>query len=65
MVDRGLVSPPINVKLTLSVIPCNFFWGGLSIYRVAVTITYQVEFSIIQISIIHENMSSRVANKRR
>jgi hypothetical protein len=52
----------INTKVnpTLLVIPCKFF-GRIIIYDVAVNVTYHVVF--IQISIIHDNISSQVANK--
>ena len=36
-----VVSPTLNINPTSFVIPCNFF-GGLHIYSVVVTITYQV-----------------------
>jgi hypothetical protein len=39
-------------------------FGGLSVYNVAITITYQVIFFLIQISIILDNVSSQVADKR-
>jgi hypothetical protein len=54
------VSPTVNVNPTLFVIPCKYS-RGLLIYTVAIIVTYQVIF--IQFSIIHNNISSQVADK--
>ena len=58
IVNRAIVSPTLNVNPAWFVIPCKNFWG-LWIYSVAITVTYQV------ISIIHDNISSQVADKSR
>ena len=55
------MSPPLNVNQTLFVILCKGF-GGLQVYNIAITITYEVIF--IQISIRHVNISSQVVDKR-
>ena len=54
-VNCSVESPTLSANLTVFVIPCKF-WGGLLIYSVATTVTYQVVF--IQISNIHDNISS-------
>ena len=43
IVKRGIVSPTLNVNPPLFVIPCGFF-GGLSIYTIAITITHEEIF---------------------
>jgi hypothetical protein len=43
IVNRGIVSPTLNVNPTLFVIPCEMF-GGLCVYSVAIVVTYHAIF---------------------
>ena len=60
--NRGIVSPTLNVNPTLLVIPCNI----LGDYRVTMlqSLSLTKRF-LIQISIIHDKISSQVVDKRR
>jgi hypothetical protein len=56
------VSPTLNVNPTLFVIPYKFILG-LNIYNDVIIVTYQE--ILIQISIIHDNISSQVTRESR
>ena len=66
IVNRGIVSPtPVHVNPTFIVNPCNFL-GGLVDYGFSVLqLLSLIKWFFIQISIIHENISSQVVDRRR
>ena len=62
IVNHGIVSPTLDVNPTLFVIPCNF----LGVYRfIVLQLLSLTKCCFIQISIIHDNIPSQVADKRR
>ena len=63
IVNHSALSPNSNCLPTLLVIPCNFF---LEDYRFTLSQTLLLtNWCFIQISIIHDNISSQVVDKRR
>jgi hypothetical protein len=61
-VKCSIVSPTLNINPTLFVIPCNFILGYSFTTLQLLSLTKQI---FIQISIIHDNISSQVVDKRR
>ena len=62
IVNPSIVSPTLNVNPTLFVIPCKFFGD----YRFKVLqLLSLTKWVFIYISIIHDNISSQAADKRR
>ena len=62
------LSPTLNANPTLFVIPCKFFWGagGLGIIDLQLLqLLSLMKWFYVQIWIIHDNISSKVVDKRR
>jgi hypothetical protein len=57
------MSPTLNVNPTIFVIPCNIFLGDYGL--VALQLLSRTNLIVIQISIIHDNISSKVVDKIR
>ena len=63
IVNRGIVSPTLHVNKKLFVIPYNSFWGIID-FTIMHLQSPSKAFSI-QNSIIYDNISPKVADKRK